>query len=85
MEMIQAKGEMLWFEIHKLIDSICNKEELPEQWIKSIIVYKKGKELTAVIIMGYQCYTAYKILPNVLLSSLSPYVDDNIENHLCGF
>jgi hypothetical protein len=31
-------------EIHKLINSLCNKEELPYQWKESIIVpvYKKG-------------------------------------------
>jgi hypothetical protein len=31
-------------EIHKLVNSIWNKEELPEQWKESIIVpiYKKG-------------------------------------------
>jgi hypothetical protein len=30
-------------EIHKLINSICNQEELPDQWKESIIapIYKK--------------------------------------------
>jgi hypothetical protein len=34
----------LWSEVHKLIHSICNKEELSDQWMESIIVsiYKKG-------------------------------------------
>jgi hypothetical protein len=42
-ELIQAGGEILWSEIHKLINFIWNKEELPEQWKESIIVpiYKK--------------------------------------------
>jgi hypothetical protein len=31
-ELIQAGGETLWSEIHKLINSILNKEELPGQW-----------------------------------------------------
>jgi hypothetical protein len=30
-EMIQEAGEILWSEIHKLINSIWNKEELPNQ------------------------------------------------------
>jgi hypothetical protein len=42
--MIQAGGEMLLSAIHKLINYIWNKEELPHQWKESIIVpiRKKG-------------------------------------------
>jgi hypothetical protein len=45
-ELIQAGGETSWSEIHKLINSICNKEELPDQWKESIIlpVDKKGNK-----------------------------------------
>jgi hypothetical protein len=31
-ELIQAGGETLWSEIHKLVNSIWNYEELPDQW-----------------------------------------------------
>jgi hypothetical protein len=43
-ELIQAGGEILWSEIHKVINSIWNKKELPYQWKESIIVpvHKKG-------------------------------------------
>jgi hypothetical protein len=43
-ELIQASGETLLFAINKLINSIWNKEELPDQWKESIIVpiHKKG-------------------------------------------
>jgi hypothetical protein len=43
-ELIQAGGTSIRSEIHKLIVSICNKEQLPEEWKKSIIVpiYKKS-------------------------------------------
>jgi hypothetical protein len=37
-ELIQAGGEMLFSEIHKLINSILNTEELLDQWKESIIV-----------------------------------------------
>jgi hypothetical protein len=37
-EMIQAGGEILLFAIHKLVNSVWNKEELPDQWKKSITV-----------------------------------------------
>jgi len=43
-ELIKAEGRTISSEIHKLINSIWNKEELPEKWKESIIVptYKKG-------------------------------------------
>jgi hypothetical protein len=37
-ELIQEGGEILPSEIHKLINSVRNKEELPDQWKESIIV-----------------------------------------------
>jgi hypothetical protein len=45
-EPIQAGGETLWSEIHKFINFIWSKEELPDDWKKSIIVpvHKKVNE-----------------------------------------
>jgi hypothetical protein len=45
-ELVQAGGETLQSEIHKHINCIWNKEELPDQWKESIIVpiYKKGSK-----------------------------------------
>jgi hypothetical protein len=45
-ELIQAGDEILRSKIHKLINSIWNKEELPEQWKGSLIVpvHKKGSK-----------------------------------------
>jgi hypothetical protein len=42
-ELIQAGGETLLSAIHKLINYIWNKEELPDQWKELIIlpIYKK--------------------------------------------
>jgi hypothetical protein len=44
-ELIQAGGEILLSAIHKLINSVWNKEELPDQWKESITsiipIYKK--------------------------------------------
>jgi hypothetical protein len=56
-ELIQARGEILRSKIHKLINSIWNEEDLPDQWKESVIVpvYKKGDK-TVVIIVGYHCY-----------------------------
>jgi hypothetical protein len=46
-ELIQAGGNTLCSEIHKFINCIWNKEELPEQWNESITVpiYKKGYKM----------------------------------------
>jgi hypothetical protein len=43
-ELIQAGGEIFLSEIHKLINSVWNKEKLPDQWKESVIlpVHKKG-------------------------------------------
>jgi hypothetical protein len=44
--MIKAGGETLYSEIQRLICSIWNKEELPQQWKESIItpIHKKGNK-----------------------------------------
>jgi hypothetical protein len=45
-ELIQGGGKILQYAIHKLINSVWNKEELPVQWKESIIVpiHKKGEK-----------------------------------------
>jgi hypothetical protein len=37
-ELIQAGGETLQSEFHKLINSVWSKDELPEQWKESVTV-----------------------------------------------
>jgi hypothetical protein len=37
-ELIQVRDGALWFEIHKFVNSIWNKEELPQQWKESVFV-----------------------------------------------
>jgi hypothetical protein len=88
-ELIKAGGETLCSEIHKLICSIWNKKELPQLWKESIIVpiHKMGDKTTDC---NNYCgisllLTAYKILSNILLTRLTPYVNDVIGNHQCGF
>jgi len=45
-EMIKAGGRAICYEIRKLIISIWNKKEFPDEWKESIIVpfYKKGNK-----------------------------------------
>jgi hypothetical protein len=51
-DMIQAGGETLRSEIHKLINSTWNKKEFPDQWKKCSFT-RKAIKLTVVIIVGY--------------------------------
>jgi hypothetical protein len=86
-ELIQAGENTLRSEIHKLINCIWNKEELPEQWRESIIVpiYKKGDKIDCSNYRGILLSTSYKILSNIHLSRLTPYVNEIIGDHQYGF
>jgi hypothetical protein len=56
-KLIQIGGESLQSEIHKLTDSIWNKEELPDQWTECVIVpiYKKDRLCDLVVrVLGYR-------------------------------
>jgi hypothetical protein len=89
-ELIQAGNEMLVPAIQKLVNSIWNMKDLPNQWKESIIVPlpKKGDK-TYCNTSTYRgislLSTSYKILSNILLSRLSPYIDEIIGDHQCGF
>jgi hypothetical protein len=71
-EMIQAGGEILRSQIRKIIISIWNKEELPDQWKESIIVpvQKKCSKTDCSNYRGISLLsTSYKILFNILPQS----------------
>jgi hypothetical protein len=86
--LIHAGGETLQSDIHKLINSRRNKEELPNQWKESIIVaiHKKGNkthcsnycEISLLSIL-------YKILSKILLSGLIIYIHKIIGIISVGF
>ena len=86
--MIKAGGRKIRHEIHKLIFSICNKEELAEEWKESIIVpvYKKGDKIDCSNYREISLLpTTYKIVSNTLLSRLTPYTEEIIGDNQCGF
>jgi hypothetical protein len=71
-----------------LIRSIWNKEELPQQWKGSITVpiYRKGYKTRCNNYRGFSLLsTTYKILSNILLAWLNPYVNEIVWHHQCGF
>jgi hypothetical protein len=86
-ELIQTEDKILLPAIHKLINSIWNMAELPDQWKESIIVqvHKKGDKTEYNKYREISLLASYKILSNILLSRLSPYIDEIIEDLQCGF
>ncbi|KAJ4427625.1 hypothetical protein ANN_25273 [Periplaneta americana] len=87
-ELIQEGGSALSNEIYKLVLAIWEKEIVPEQWKESIIVpiFKMGDKTNCSNFRGISLLlTSYKILSNILLRRLTPYVDEIIWDHQCGF
>jgi hypothetical protein len=68
-ELIQAGGETLRSEIHKLIHSVWKRKELPQKF--SIVpLYKKDDELSVVMPSHITGINFIQILTSVLLSKL---------------
>jgi hypothetical protein len=68
-ELIQAGGEILLSATHKLINSVWNKEKLPDKWKESIIVpiHKQGDKTDCNNYRGISLLsTSYKMLSNIL-------------------
>ncbi|KAJ4429975.1 hypothetical protein ANN_22179 [Periplaneta americana] len=87
-ELIQEGGSVLSSEIYKLVLAIWEKEIVPKQWKESIIVpiFKKGDKTNCSNFRGISLLlTSYKILSNIFLRRLTPYVDEIIGDHQCGF
>ena len=87
-ELIKAGDRTICSEIHKLMISIWNEEELPEEWKESIIVpiYKKGDKTDCSNCRGISLLpTTYKNLSNILLSRLTPYAEEILGDHQYGF
>jgi len=84
--MIQVVGNKICSEINKIINSICSKEDLPQQWEESISVYKKDDNTGCSYYTGLSLLlTTYVMLFNILISRLTPYVDGIIGEYQCVF
>jgi hypothetical protein len=87
-ELIKAGGSTTCCAIHKLIISVWNKEELPEDWKESIMVpiYKKGDKTDCNNYRKKSILpTTYKLLSNILLSRLISYAEEIKGDHEGGF
>jgi hypothetical protein len=79
-ELLQVEGSTLCFEIHKLINSVWSKEELPQQGKESIIVpiYKECNKTSCNNSRGISLLpTAYKMLSTILMSMLNSICRQN--------
>ena len=87
-ELIKAGGRTISGEIHKLINSIWNKEALSEEWKEPMIVpiYTEGDKTDFSNYSGISLLlTTYKILSSILQSRLIQYAEEIIGNNQCGF
>jgi hypothetical protein len=79
--MIETGGETLQSEIHKLVNSVWNIEELPDQWKESITVpaHKKGDKNYSNNYRGISLPSpSNKTLPPW---GLRPYIGEIIGDH----
>jgi hypothetical protein len=83
--LIQAGCEILRSKIHRLVNSVWNKEELPDRRKQSIVpILQKVDRSESSNYHGISLLSSsYKILSNILLSRLSPYTDEIIGDHQC--
>ena len=73
-ELIKIDGRTIRSEIHKLTNSVWNKEELPEQRKESVVVpiYKKGGKTDCSNYRGISLCQLHT-MSNILLSRLTPH------------
>jgi hypothetical protein len=78
---------LLVARINKLINSIGNMEEKSERWTELIVpMYKKNDKTDYSNYRGIsRLPTTYKMLPNILLSRLTPYATEMLGDHQFGF
>ena len=78
-ELIIEGGSTIRDEIDKLTNSLFNNEELPEELKESIVVpiYNKTDKTDRIKYRGISILSnMYKILSNIMLSSLIPYAEE---------
>jgi hypothetical protein len=87
-ELIKAGDKTIRSEIHKLINSVWNNEELPMDLKESSIVpiFKKGVKTNCSNYTGLSNLSStYKISSNILLSRITPDAEEFSEDQHCGF
>jgi hypothetical protein len=83
-ELIKAGGTTNHSEIHTLVSSIGNKEELSGEWKESIVVpiYKKADKTDCSNYRGISLLSTMYILSNLMLSRLIPNAEEIIGDRM---
>ena len=79
LEWIKYGGNKLLNRIYGLVRQIWEEERIPEEWNETIIVsiYKKGDRERCENYRGIALgNAAYKILSNIILGKIKPYVEN---------
>jgi hypothetical protein len=87
-ELIEARRRTIRSEIHELIISSWNEEELPEDWMRSIIlpIFTKVDKTEFSNYRGISRLSiTYKIEFKILLSEVTPNVVVISGDRQCGF
>jgi len=76
-ELIKVGCRTIRCKIHKLINSICNNESLPEEWkeLIGVPIYRKGDRTD---FSNYRGISLLLTTYNILLSKLIPYAEEII-------
>ncbi|VVC32407.1 Reverse transcriptase domain [Cinara cedri] len=87
-ECLKKEGNKLFQQLHRLTTDIWEQEEIPESWKMSVLcpVYKKGDKMDPKNYRGISLLnTSYKILSNLLLNRLKPFIKEIIGEYQAGF
>ncbi|PSN37775.1 hypothetical protein C0J52_15856 [Blattella germanica] len=87
-ELKKSGEEKLRKKIHRLLNLIWKQEAFPNEWRESVIIaiYKKRDKTDCNNYRGISLLsTSYKISTNILVSRLTPYIDEIIGDHQCAF
>jgi hypothetical protein len=92
-ELIKAGGRTIRAEVHKLINSVWNKKELPEQWKESIIVSIIRMVIKQIVALRHLeqieayhfCQPHIKFYQTSFCKGLNPCAEEIIGDHQCGF
>jgi len=87
-ELIKFGGDKLLNRMYELVRQIWEEERIPEEWKETIIfpIHKRGDrdrcENYREMALGT---AAYKILSNIILGKLKPYIEKVMEDYQNGF
>ena len=87
-ELLKYGGNKILNRIYELVGQILKEERIPEEWKETTIVptYKTGDRERCENYRGIALgNAAYKILVNIILGKIKPYIEKITGDYLNGF